>query len=257
MSGMRLFLPPSRHLIHCWCLSCRGPTRMITPGRQILFRRRGVAVSAGAVGAALASFAVTTAPPGLAVTVSTGSIAATTGECGSTMTFLKAMWLTKVKLGLVAAVLSAAVGTSIMVQRPTFSWFTPGWFRPQHAGRNTAAGLDPNLFFQTPGGAATRDAIEFLNRLWSEGRLPGVTAGEHGYMFLDSMATNAEPYPLTRTVHLAQNDERKPRYHYKVVRTSELADWSLRNAWVTDARGRIRKNLPISGEKADPQKLEP
>jgi RNA polymerase sigma factor (sigma-70 family) len=76
--------------------------------------RRGVSFSAGTLGTALATEAVTAAPAGLAATISTAALAysATTG---TTMSILKWMVGSKLQTGIVSAALVVGVATSLVI----------------------------------------------------------------------------------------------------------------------------------------------
>jgi hypothetical protein len=82
-----------------------------------LLKRRGVALSVGALGTVLTAGAVTAAPAGLAVTISSVALASAAGG-GATLAFLKLMATTKLKLGLTALVLAGAA-TTLVVQHQT------------------------------------------------------------------------------------------------------------------------------------------
>jgi RNA polymerase sigma factor (sigma-70 family) len=81
-----------------------------------LLTRRGVVLSATALGATLATQAVTAAPAGFAVSVSTAALAAATSGGGTALTLLKIMSMTKLKIGIVGAVITAAVAVPWVMQ---------------------------------------------------------------------------------------------------------------------------------------------
>jgi len=83
---------------------------------QILLKHRGVTLSAAALGTALASEAVTAAPAGLAASVAGAVLAGSAVGGGVAATVLKIMAMTKLKAGIVGAVLVAGVATSVVVQ---------------------------------------------------------------------------------------------------------------------------------------------
>jgi len=78
-------------------------------------KRRGLTVSAAALGAALAGEAVAAAPAGMAVSVSSAALASATGA-GGAFTFMKIMAMTKLKAGIVSAVVVAGVAGSLVIQ---------------------------------------------------------------------------------------------------------------------------------------------
>jgi RNA polymerase sigma factor (sigma-70 family) len=76
---------------------------------ELLLKRRGVALSATALGSVLSAQAVTAAPVGMAVTISTVALAGTAGSSATTITLLKIMSMTKLKVGIIGAVVVAGV----------------------------------------------------------------------------------------------------------------------------------------------------
>jgi RNA polymerase sigma factor (sigma-70 family) len=83
---------------------------------HLLLKHRGVTLSATALGAALAAEAVTAAPAGLAVAVSSTAVTAAAAGTGTTLTFLKIMTATNLKLGIISAVLVAGAATPLVIQ---------------------------------------------------------------------------------------------------------------------------------------------
>ena len=77
--------------------------------------RRGIALTATALTSAMAAEAVTAAPAGLAVSVTAASVAAAAGT-GTALTLLKFMATTKLKTGVISAIIVASVVTPLMVQ---------------------------------------------------------------------------------------------------------------------------------------------
>src|SRR5437660_495473 len=77
--------------------------------------RRGVALPATALTSAMAAEAVTAAPAGFAVSVTAASVAAAAGT-GTTLTLLKSMAATKLKTGVISAIVVASVATPLLVQ---------------------------------------------------------------------------------------------------------------------------------------------
>ncbi len=82
-------------------------------------KHRGVALSAVALGSTLATGAVTAAPSGLAVSISTIAIAGTVGSGVTTITILKIMSMTKLKVGIITAVVAAGVSIPWVIQHNT------------------------------------------------------------------------------------------------------------------------------------------
>ena len=83
---------------------------------QSLLKRRGVTLSAAALGTALAGQAVTAAPAGLAAGISSAVLAGTAAASGITLTSLKLMFMAKTKFGLVSAIVVASVVTPLLLQ---------------------------------------------------------------------------------------------------------------------------------------------
>ncbi len=80
-----------------------------------LLQRRGVAYSAAVLGTILSAQAVHAAPAGFAAVVSNGALAGAAAGTGTSLTLLKLMASTKLKLG-VAALLVAGAAATIVVQ---------------------------------------------------------------------------------------------------------------------------------------------
>jgi len=86
---------------------------------ESLLKRRGVAFSATALATALGAQAVSAAPVGLAVTVSTVALAGTAGSSVATLTILKIMSMTKLKVGVVTAMVATGVAIPWVIQHNT------------------------------------------------------------------------------------------------------------------------------------------
>jgi RNA polymerase sigma factor (sigma-70 family) len=80
-----------------------------------VLRLRGIGLPVAALGAALASDAVTAAPVGLATSVTSAALAGT--AAGGVGSIIKLMTMTKLKAGLVSAVVVAAVATPLAIQQ--------------------------------------------------------------------------------------------------------------------------------------------
>jgi RNA polymerase sigma factor (sigma-70 family) len=79
-----------------------------------LLTHRGAALSAAALGTALATEAVTAAPAGLAASVAGAVLASAAAGGGTTATLVKVMTMTKLKLGLTALVIAGAATTLVI-----------------------------------------------------------------------------------------------------------------------------------------------
>ena len=80
------------------------------------FAARGVTLSATALAALLAEHVVVAAPVGMAGAVSAAALASSAAATGSTFTFLKLLAMTKIKVGIVGAIVVAAVVTPLVLQ---------------------------------------------------------------------------------------------------------------------------------------------
>jgi RNA polymerase sigma factor (sigma-70 family) len=80
------------------------------------FARRGVTLSATALAALLAENVVVAAPAGMAGAVSAAALTSAVAGTGSTLTLLKLIVMTKIKIGIVGAIVVAAVVTPLVLQ---------------------------------------------------------------------------------------------------------------------------------------------
>src|SRR5262249_37436508 len=79
--------------------------------------RRGVTLTAAAIGSVLATQTMTAAPAGLTVTVTSASVAAgATAGTGVSLAIMKVMAMTKLQLTAVGVVLIAAVATPLVLE---------------------------------------------------------------------------------------------------------------------------------------------
>ena len=81
--------------------------------------KRGVALPAAALTAAISSNSVQAAPVGLAASISTIAIASTAGSGVATITILKIMSMTKLKVGIITAVVAAGITIPLVIQQQT------------------------------------------------------------------------------------------------------------------------------------------
>ncbi|MBI3853619.1 MAG: sigma-70 family RNA polymerase sigma factor [Verrucomicrobia bacterium] len=79
--------------------------------------RRGVTTSAVALSTALPVHAIQVAPAGLAATLASASLAGAAAGTGTTLTLLKLMATTKLKAGIVSAIVVTTVATSLVIQQ--------------------------------------------------------------------------------------------------------------------------------------------
>ncbi|HYT59138.1 MAG TPA: sigma-70 family RNA polymerase sigma factor, partial [Haliangiales bacterium] len=90
-------------------------TRALEQLRTLLMRR-GVTLSAAGLATALAGEAVTAAPVGLAISISSAALASAAASGGTTLTLVKLMTVTKLKAGIIGAVVVAGAATSFVIQ---------------------------------------------------------------------------------------------------------------------------------------------
>jgi len=81
-----------------------------------LLKVRGVALSGTALAATLATQTVTAAPVGFALTISTAALASAATGVGTTLTVLQIMSMTKLKVGIITAVVAAGVAIPWVMQ---------------------------------------------------------------------------------------------------------------------------------------------
>lgn len=81
-----------------------------------LLKRRGVTLSAAALGTALAGQVVAAAPAGLAAGISNAVLGGAAAGTGVTLTTLKLILMAKLKIGIVSAVVVASVVTPLVLQ---------------------------------------------------------------------------------------------------------------------------------------------
>jgi len=83
---------------------------------HVLLKHRGVTLSTTALGTVLAGKAVTAAPVGLAVAFSSAALATAAAQTGTTLTILKIMTMTKLKVGIISAIVLAGVVTDLSMR---------------------------------------------------------------------------------------------------------------------------------------------
>jgi hypothetical protein len=83
---------------------------------QTLLAKRGIKSTAGGLAAAIAAGAVVSAPTGLAAGVATGALTLTASTASTAFTAIKLMTMTKLKVGLISAVVVAGVATQYRTQ---------------------------------------------------------------------------------------------------------------------------------------------
>lgn len=81
-----------------------------------LLKVRGVALSGTALATTLAAGSVTAAPAGFALTISTAALASAAAGTGTTLTILQIIGMTKLKVGIITAVVAAGVAIPWVMQ---------------------------------------------------------------------------------------------------------------------------------------------
>ena len=84
---------------------------------ELLLKRRGAALSATALAATLATQTVTAAPAGLAVSISSVALAGAATGGGTALTLLKIMSMTKLKIGIISAIVVAGVAIPLVMHQ--------------------------------------------------------------------------------------------------------------------------------------------
>jgi len=84
---------------------------------ELLLKRRGVALSAAALASTLVTQAVSAAPAGLAISISSVALAGAATGGGTAITILKIMSMTKLKIGIISAVVVAGVTIPLVMHQ--------------------------------------------------------------------------------------------------------------------------------------------
>ena len=84
-----------------------------------LLAKRGVTGTVFGIAAAIAAVAVVSAPTALTASVVSGVLALTASTTSTTLTVLKLMTMTKLKVGLMTAVVATGVATHLVIQHQT------------------------------------------------------------------------------------------------------------------------------------------
>jgi type II secretory pathway pseudopilin PulG len=190
-------------------------SRALEKLRNVL-SRRGVVLKATALSSVLAAKAVTAAPSSLVVSVTAASLAASAGT-ESTLTLLKFMAVTKLKAGIISAIVAASVVTPLVLQHQAQARLR----RQDEALRQQTEGLAnfqadnerfANLLAQAKGPRSlSDDQLSELLRLRGEiGRL-----GKN----LQEMAQSKTSAPMSRADVLAS------RERLWLARASQLKQW--------------------------------
>ena len=176
---------------------------------ESLLRRRGVALSATALGATLATQAVTAAPVGLAISISGAALASAATGGGTALTILKIMSMTKLKVGIISAVVVAGISIPLVMQHRAQNKLHEAneALRQQAEQASRLAAENEQLakrVADTPAPASNNPSLEMLKLRGEVGRLRkenadvAVAAKTPGPSPLSGMTTNPEMYKLIR-----------------------------------------------------------
>lgn len=84
---------------------------------ELLLKRRGVTLSAATLAATLATQAVTAAPAGMAISISSVALTGAASSGGVTLTLIKIMSLTKLKIAIVGVIVVAGVSIPLVLHQ--------------------------------------------------------------------------------------------------------------------------------------------
>jgi RNA polymerase sigma factor (sigma-70 family) len=177
-----------------------------------LLKQRGVAFSATALAMTLTTEAVTAAPAGLAMTISGAALASAATGGGTTLAILKIMTMTKLKVGVIVALVAGGVAIPLMMQHQAQSKL-----REENEALRQSAEQSKKLAAEnerlklasqssTPEPTDDKAARELVKLRGEVGKLrtenANVTAAANakptGASMLSEMATNAEMKKLIR-----------------------------------------------------------
>jgi hypothetical protein len=85
------------------------------------------------------------------------------------------------------------------------------------------------------GQAVVRTGMDYLLRLRTEGRLPGITTNDHGNA---SISGRLSDYPFALTVRFSPTGAVAAE-NYSIVQFRQDSPWQLKRAWQTDSNGQI------------------
>jgi len=175
---------------------------------ESLLKLRGVALSGAALATTLAAQTVTAAPAGFALTISTAALASAAAGTGTTLTVLQIMSMTKLKIGIITAVVAAGVAIPWVMQHNTQAKLNEvsealRKQREQTSHLVEENGRLSNLVAQTastPAAAPSSDTMKLrgeVGRLRRE-NLEIAASKTNGSSPLSGMTDNPEMYQLIR-----------------------------------------------------------
>lgn len=180
---------------------------------ESLLKGRGVVLSATALATTLATQAVAAAPAGLAITISSAALAGAATGGGTALTFLQIMSMTKLKVGIITAVVAAGITIPWVMQhraQTKLREVNESW-RQQLEQNNLLAAENERLSKLVPRAnpppPSTNDpSVELLRLRGEVGRLRQETASEkaaaasktNGPSALSGLTANPEVMKLIR-----------------------------------------------------------
>jgi RNA polymerase sigma factor (sigma-70 family) len=130
---------------------------------EVLLKRRGVTISATALGTALAAGAVTAAPAGLAATVAGSALAGLGAAGAATLGLFKIMAISKLQMGALSAILIGGLTTALVVQHRSLARVLDARRSLQQEAQDLRDAKD-----QLARAQVDRDELERLRRQQSE-----------------------------------------------------------------------------------------
>lgn len=216
------------------------------------FAKRGVSSTTVILAGVISTNSVQAAPVALATSVTTLAIAKGAAASASTLTLikgaLKIMAWTKAKTAFAVVIVGIllAGGTTMLIAET-------GNHHPESTdGSSALTGVSAATF---------NDALQFLMKIRTEGKLPGFRKEDHGNLTyrtpgtqtqtavmeaMKRMLTQSTKYPCSLTFEASKNgDTTRSTFHYTVLKSSKAADWQLKAAWRTDRTGKTVETFSV------------
>jgi hypothetical protein len=98
------------------------------------------------------------------------------------------------------------------------------------------------------GMARMSKGAQFLVGLARNGRLPGLSANEHGQLRLDKPPEMSAkgPYFFSEELHVIAEGSPPRHYRYVVVQTYSNSDFQVQRAWRADPSGKVIETYPVA-----------
>jgi hypothetical protein len=201
------------------------------------FSSRGVDSTTSILAGGISANFVQATPEALAKSVTAVAVGKGAVATASTITLVKGVldftaWM-KVKAALIIGAVILAAGAA------TFA--LPHWKQ------------EINRFRQSPGGAITMDAVDYVKSIQRSGQapgfltnkipsaelIPGLYSSPNGVWHMND--TNVESYPVFRTIEAITNGRSGSIWSYNIVKASRTNGWQLKKAWLTDKTGKVQQ----------------